>query len=471
MSLLFVTTPGQRRAQYFSSTGFIKHPIPDSLQPEKSFSSRTSPSQGVLSWQVGSDKIKMTPTKNTNLSNILYANPTADLYGASQSLLDLIAHLDRRLYHAVVLVPSDGPLVPLLQAHDATIVIEPDLAVVRRGTVKGPSLFRLLTSLLPSVWKCVKHIRKHGTAVVHTNTALIVTPAIASRICGVPHVWHVRETFNEFPRLWAAYSRLIVWFSSCVVCNSTAVRNQFGKLLVKHKKSIVTILNGLDVERFDRAIKKRESIVERFAPNKEALIVCIGRINSWKGQEILIASYSLIKDKLGPTKLLIVGDTYPGNEACLRDLRTLVHKLGLEADVVFTGFIGDIPSLLSACALFVLPSTNPEPFGRVILEAMAMRVPVIATNAGGPLDIIQDGVSGILVPPGDRRALAGAIQQVMTGPPERCVSMRESARERVIRCFSAESTTAAIESVYRSLLTKKRGARDATRLADGQTAK
>jgi len=414
----------------------------------------------------------MIPTANTNLSNILYANPTADLYGASQSLLDLIAHLDRRLYHAIVLLPSDGPLVSLLQAHDATIVIEPNLAVVRRGTVKSRSFFRFATSLLPSIWKCANYIRRYRVAVVHTNTAVVITPAIAARICGVPHVWHVRETFNEFPHLWAAYSRLIVWLSSRVVCNSTAVRKQFGKVLDSHARRISIVFNGLDVVQFDRAIQRREAVLERFAPNNESLIACIGRINSWKGQEILIASYSLIKDKIPPTKLLIVGDTYPGNEAYLHALRTLVHELGLEVDVVFTGFIEDVPSLLSACALFVLPSTNPEPFGRVILEAMAMRVPVIATNAGGPLDIIQDGISGILVPPGDKRALADAIRHVMTGPPERSESLRDAARERVIRCFSAESTTAAIQALYQGLLTKNRGPYGShVQLPDGQAAK
>jgi len=404
----------------------------------------------------------MTPATRTNLSNILYASPTADLYGASQSLLDLVAHLDRRCYHAVVLLPSEGPLAPLLQAHGATVVIEPNLAVVRRGSVKGRSLFRFVTSLLRSIWKCVNHIRKYRIAVVHTNTALIFTPAIASSICGVPHVWHVRETFNEFPRLWAPYSRLLVRFSSCVICVSTAVRNQFGKLLDKRGTAIVTIFNGLDVEQFDRAIRRPETILERYTRHKEALIVCIGRINSWKGQEVLVASYSLIKDQLPPTKLLIVGDTYPGNESYLFALQTLVHQLGLKTDVIFTGFVEDIPSLLSACALFVLPSTNPEPFGRVVLEAMAMRVPVIATNAGGPLDIIQDGISGILVPPRDKSALADAILQVMTGPPEKFESMRDSARERVVRCFSEESETGEIQEIYRSLLTKKKGVRAAT---------
>jgi glycosyltransferase involved in cell wall biosynthesis len=93
---------------------------------------------------------------------------------------------------------------------------------------------------------------------------------------------------------------------------------------------------------------------------------------------------------------------------------------------------------------------------------MAMRVPVIATNAGGPLDIIQDGISGILVPPRDKSALADAILQVMTGPPEKFESMRDSARERVVRCFSEESETGEIQEIYRSLLTKKKGVRAAT---------
>jgi glycosyltransferase involved in cell wall biosynthesis len=399
-----------------------------------------------------SREVRRTPASETSLSRILYANATADLYGASQSLLDLISHLDRRRYHPVVLLPSGGPLTSLLQAQDATIVIEPDLAVIRRGTLRGRKIPRLVASLLPSVWKCVGHIREHAVAVVHTNTAVILTPAVAARICGVPHVWHVRETFNEFPRSWALYSRLLIWLSSQTVCNSTDVKNQFGKLIMKYGKTIVTIPNGLDVERFDRVILRPELVRERYGLNKEALIVCIGRINSWKGQEVLIAAYSLIKDKIPPTKLLIVGDPFPGNEAYLSALHALVQKLGLEGNVVFTGFVEDIPSLLAACTLFVLPSTNPEPFGRVILEAMAMRVPVIATRAGGPLDIIQDGISGILVPARDELALADAIQEVMTRPPDAWKSLQDAARERVVRFFSAERTAGAIQEIYQSLL-------------------
>ena len=238
-------------------------------------------------------------------------------------------------------------------------------------------------------------------------------------------------------------------WSSHVICISNDVQKQFGRLLERYGEKVHKIFNGLDLERFDRERKDAVGILKRYDLREEdRLILCIGRINSWKGQDVLIRSYRHVREKVPRTRLLIVGDTFPGNEKYLISLRRLVQTCNLEDGVIFTGFVRDVQSLLAAGSVLVLPSTVAEPFGMVVLEAMAMRLPVIATDAGGPKDIIENGVSGLLVPPKDERALGEATVKVLKMDPRVRESMQVAGRARVAKFYSLNRTVEAIEELY-----------------------
>jgi glycosyltransferase involved in cell wall biosynthesis len=380
---------------------------------------------------------------------ILYVNAVADLYGGSRALLDLIARLDTARYRPLVLVPSDGPLVKHLNECNVVTVTLPQLAIVRRKILHWRTFARFAVSSIVSVWQIVALIFRYRVHLVHTNVGIIFAPAVAAAICGVPHVWHVREFMNERPKLWAIYSRLIVALSSRVICTSTATRRQFESLLVRYGDTIQVICDGLDSRKFQLS----DVVAQRREGRQSNVIITIGRISVGKGQRVLMRAYARVHANHPDWQLVIVGDSFPGNELDSVALHKLANELGIYDFVRFTGFVEDVRSLLSRSQIFVLPSVIPEGFGLVALEAMAMGVPVIAPRLGGPLDIIEDGVSGILVPPGDDNALSDAIEKLVSDPLRR-QSMSIAGRKRCLGSFPVEQTAALVQDLYRTILTQ-----------------
>jgi glycosyltransferase involved in cell wall biosynthesis len=132
-------------------------------------------------------------------------------------------------------------------------------------------------------------------------------------------------------------------------------------------------------------------------------------------------------------------------------LIALRNELALADRVEFSGFRMDIPVVMSALDILVLASTSPEPFGRVLIEAMAAGKPVIATDAGAAREIIEDGVHGLLVPPGDAEAMARAMIYLLTHR-DTAILMGQRGQDRVRERFSAQQYVDGVQSVYRELL-------------------
>jgi len=155
-------------------------------------------------------------------------------------------------------------------------------------------------------------------------------------------------------------------------------------------------------------------------PENCPLIGSVGMLTAWKGQDILLQALPQIRAHIPEVQALIVGDApFESDKPFVQKLHDLVEDLNLQESVVFTGFRTDILDLMAACDLFVHTSVSPEPFGIVLLEAMAVERPVIASAEGGPCEIIDDGETGILVPPGDPEALAQACISLLQDPCRR----------------------------------------------------
>ena len=188
---------------------------------------------------------------------------------------------------------------------------------------------------------------------------------------------------------------------------------------------------------------------------EDVLVCLIGRIVSWKGHEYFIKAISHVSNKIPNIKGIIVGDIgldhYGTQELYFRKLMMLIKELKINEKIIFTGFRNDVKRLISAMDIIVHASSNPEPFGLVVIEGMAAGKPVIATAEGGVLDIIEDGVNGILVPCKDSKSMAKAIQKIYHDK-KLSKKIGTAARKRIIEKFTIEHQVAAIEKVYESLL-------------------
>lgn len=384
---------------------------------------------------------------------ILYVHNSADIYGASRSLLRLLPRVRERGYEALVVLPENGPLQERIEALGVRTIIHPALSVIDRAAFKSfPRISRFLLSFPFSVWRLFRLVRSEGIHLVHTNTGIMPAPGLAAKLAGVPHIWHVRESFQEFRWLWNFYRRYITGLSDRVLCVSNPVAAQFA-----HARNVTVLHNGLPLEEFpDNLGELRLRFREKYRLGEALVVGCVGRIKLVrKGQEVLVKAASILKRRGLTAKYLIVGTPSVGNEDHLKRLEQLIQELDLRTDVLLTGELSDPKPAYAAMDVLVLPSAQPEPFGGVVLEAMAMRRPVIATAIGGSLDQVADGETGFLVPPGDAEALASKLALLLKDATLR-QRMGEAGRVRLERCFAIDRMLEKLEAVYRDTLKDRR---------------
>lgn len=214
---------------------------------------------------------------------------------------------------------------------------------------------------------------------------------------------------------------------------------------------IVSIRNGMDVAAFDAEVDAREVRAELGFSGEDRVAILIGRFAPRKGHDFALRALALARERVPGIRMLFAGDGELEGE-----LKAEAGKLGVSDRVLFAGFRRDVPRLLAASDLLMLPSED-ECLPLVILEAMAARLPVVATDVGGISEAVVDGVTGLLVRPRDAEGLASALATVL-GDGARARSMGEEGRRKVESEFSLETTAAAVFKVYEELLSRKESA-------------
>jgi glycosyltransferase involved in cell wall biosynthesis len=221
-----------------------------------------------------------------------------------------------------------------------------------------------------------------------------------------------------------------------------------------HTRRFVTIYDGIEPARFvagGGAEIRREFGIPAEAP----LVGIVGHVQEWKGQLLVAEAVARARRELPELRCLIVGGTHRFGAAYAERLRARIGEPDLAGHVVLTGARRDIAACMDAMDV-VIHASNREPFGRVLLEAMAVGRPVIAPREGGPTEIVADGESGLLVPPRDPDALANAIVTLLRDPARRS-AMGRAARLRVAAVFAIQDHARAVERVFDEILAARRG--------------
>ena len=383
---------------------------------------------------------------------ILLINNSADIYGASRSLLRLAGRLRELEHEPLILLPEKGPLEDRLRSAGVQTIIFPSLRVITRPVLASWRIIPWLAGFLPSAIALARLIKREKIDVVHTNTGVIVSSALAARFAGCPHVWHIRDWFQEFGPLWKPYSRYILSNADRVLCVSKAIAGQFPG-----SDKIEVLNNGFDLAQFPE-LSGAERSAARDAwkiPAGKLVVGTVGRIKfTRKGQEFLIQAARLLSDRGIEATCLLAGGPAPGAENQIGQMKQLAHDLSVRT--IFTGELTDARSAYAAMDIFVLPSAQPEPFGGVVMEAMALGLPVIGTDIGGTTEQVANGETGFLVPPADPAALATAIAK-LADEPERRRHMGARGRRRVAERFNIDAMTKRIVAIYDDVLC--RGAR------------
>ncbi len=383
-----------------------------------------------------------------------------------------------------------------------------------RGTLGIGSLARLgaVTGSIKFVWQLARHIRQKKPDIVHCNSLKAdILGGFAARLAGAKIIWHIHDRIeNDY--LPAPVVKVFRFLARHVpheiIANSHAT---LETLHLPSSKPSAVIYPGIakpEEEAMGCTTKtqrhegqgstsnenlpqrhkdtkwgvelgvrneKSESVKEVYpglagmdafpvSPSRSdfvswclrgehpsPVVTLIGRISPWKGQEVFIRAAAVVLKQFPACRFQIVGSALFGEDALETQLKQLAALLGVGNRVEFLGFRKDVPEIIAAGTLLVHASTVPEPFGQVIIEAMAECKPVVATRGGGVLEIVDEGVTGLLVPMKDVHAMAAAICKILSNP-DKAAEMGRAGQQRFLEKFTIEKTIEKLQVIYSDLV-------------------
>lgn len=398
--------------------------------------------------------------------SILFLSPTGQIGGAEAALHEMIAGLRdaHPSWSLGVIVGSDGPLVERVKATGARVDVlpfPPALAKLGDWGVNGiGSLIGLVARCAVAVWPTLVYLRQlrrllrdHAPAVIHTNGLKMHLLGAWAAPKGTPVVWH----FHDFAAGRRLTSRLLRGSASrcaAVVANSKSVA-QDARYVCGDATSVYPVWNAVDLVRFAPTGPRADLDALAKLPPAESNVVRVGLVATfarWKGHETFLEALSLVPASVPVRGYIIGGPVYEtaGSQVALRELRERAAALGLESRVGFTGFIADSAAAIRSLDIVVHASTDPEPFGLVIAEAMACGKAVVASRGGGAIELTEACADAVTHEPGDARGLADRIQELATDSDLRA-RVGASGRETAERCFTRSRMAVELTPIYKGL--------------------
>ncbi len=373
---------------------------------------------------------------------VVYLDHCAKRSGGELALLRLLSGFTS--VSPTVLLAEDGDFVGLLREAGVPVEVIPldprtnDLH--RAAVVPGRLPFGAIFGTLRYCRVLRRRVRELDPDIIHTNSlkamvyGSIVSIGLRSKL-----IWHVRDRIADdyLPRVAVVAIRAMSRFvPDAIIANSTATMRTMGAAGRTRYVAPSTVV-------FDAV---PGSFQPRASENRPFTVGMVGRLAPWKGQDIFLRAFAEAFPN-GPARAVIAGSAMFGEDDFANTLAPLAEELGITDRVSFRGFVDDVATLLGEFDVLVHASVIPEPFGQVVVEGMAAGIAVVASNAGGPAEIITEGVDGILVEPGNVGALARTLRMLEADPGRR---RRLGDGGRVTAAeFAPERIAAQVEAIYR----------------------
>ncbi len=379
---------------------------------------------------------------------VVFLDHTAQLSGGELALSHLLPALG---VDAHVILAEPGPLLDLLDEAGISAEVLPLDETARnvpRTAVRGGGIpFGSAIATASYTVRLARRLRALHPDVVHTNSLKsCLYGGLAARLVGIPVVWHIRDRIapDYMPmaavRLVRAAARHI---PTAIIANSATTAATLASLA----SSLTVIPIPSPVPQSPRSMDPARPVDDR----RPIRIGMVGRLAPWKGQEIFLRAFARAFPS-GDEYATIVGSALFGEDEYAARLPELARELGIASRVEWRGFREDVWTELARLDILVHASVVPEPFGQVVVEGMAARLPVIASGAGGPAEIITDGRDGVLTPPGDVEALARAMQRLASDPVLR--ARLGAAGQQRARHYAPDRIAAEVMGVYARIVSK-----------------
>jgi len=390
---------------------------------------------------------------------IVYLNPCGKLGGAETSLREVLASVravepDWKL---CLVLGEDGPLAQIARDLGVHVIVQPfPVELGRLGDAgRGVGLW----PFCKAAWTALSYsrglsalLRRIRPDIIHTNGFKMHLLGAWTRPARTPLVWHIHD-YVSTRRL---MSRLLRWFGrSCTVAvaNSKSVALDLHSLLPTLRT--VTVYNGIDLDRFSPHGPKLDlDAAAGLAPAAPGTIRVglVATFARWKGHQIFLQALARLSSEIPVRGYIIGGPIYQtgGSQWSLEELQQQANRLGLREKVGFTGFVEEPARAMRSLDIIVHASTEPEPFGMVIIEGMASGKAVIASEAGGAAEIFADGENALGHPPGDPSALAQQIAR-LANDKELRDRLGRAGRETAERLYGGSRLAAEMLAVYREI--------------------
>jgi len=385
---------------------------------------------------------------------------TGHVGGSLTGLLHLIRALDTERWDPSLLLYEPKGLDGLIDP--ARVIVLPGdphaIRAVRRGfdTRTGRladmrravgAVRRFVQQVLPKARVLLPVFREARPDVIHLGNGIKpnLDGVVAARWAGIPCIAHEKGLvrYTPFDRLWA---RAV---DACV-CMTDVVRRHLVAQGVRGCRMPV-VHDGIDLSGFEPR-RPRDAVRAELGLAPDALAIGMTvNIQPWKGQDVTLRAFAELAAEFPTLVCVLAGGVVRGTEEFMAGLDAFVRERGLADRVRFLGHRNDVPDVVAALDVVVHASVTPEPFGRVLIEAMGLAKPLVAIAEGGVPEIVDDGKTGFLVPARDHDAMARALRPLLQSADLRA-SMGERGRRRVREHFSVDGFARAMEAVYAEVL-------------------
>jgi glycosyltransferase involved in cell wall biosynthesis len=360
---------------------------------------------------------------------VVHLAGSAEWAGGERYLELLARHVDRRRVRLAVVAPAEGPLRAALEALGVPVqVVDLERRLVRPGAVG--ELARLFKEISADI------VQSHGA---RSN----FYARLAGARSGVPVLSTVHNSLRDYPvaaprrALYLAMDRLTLPLASGVLCVAAGLAREYGA-----RARVIT--NGVDLAAFDPAAVSRPATRQALGLGAGPVVGFVGRLTDQKDPLAFVRAVAAAAPAVPDLRALVVGDG-PLRPAVVAE----AARCGVAERLLLAGVRRDVPALLAAMDVLLLPSRS-EGFPFVVLEAMAMERAVVATAVNGVPELVEDGVTGVIVPRGDEAALAGAARALLA-EPARARALGEAARRRVAERFTVQRMVTETEALWAEL--------------------
>jgi glycosyltransferase involved in cell wall biosynthesis len=373
-----------------------------------------------------------------DLPRVVAVHPNSEMYGSDRMFLMAVEALSDVSALTVVL-SATGPLTSALREVGVEPTIRP-FPVLRKRELTASRLLRFLVANLVATVSIARWLRHNRVEHLYVSTTIAPVWVLAGRLAGCHVVCHVHE--NE-PEMHPAKRTLILaplQMADDLIANSASTAHWLATPPVHLKRRTRIVLNGVAGPGLGSVTAEHRGC------DAPLQLLVVGRLSHRKGQDVAVRALARLVEEGHDAQLELVGDVFPGYEEYRSSLEREVDALGLHERVKFSGYSDDVWSAYRDADIVLAPSRMSESFGNVAVEAQLSGRPIVASDVNGFAEVLEPDVTGVLVPPGDEAALAGAVARLSASETLR-LNLAQSGRTSAASRFSPQRFQAEVAAV------------------------